>query len=60
MDFETIEFRQDANGIATLALNRPDRLNSFNEQMHRDVREALSSLAQSGAPIGRASCRERV
>ncbi|ASK35361.1 2-(1,2-epoxy-1,2-dihydrophenyl)acetyl-CoA isomerase PaaG [Alloalcanivorax mobilis] len=51
MDFETIEFRQDANGIATLAFNRPDRLNSFNEQMHREVREALSSLQQNGARV---------
>lgn len=51
MDFQTIEFRQDDNGVATLAFNRPDRLNSFNEQMHREVRDALAALEDSGARV---------
>lgn len=51
MDFQTIEFRQDDNGVATLAFNRPDRLNSFNEQMHREVREALDALEKNGARV---------
>ncbi|MCU5782345.1 enoyl-CoA hydratase [Alcanivorax balearicus MACL04] len=41
MEFATIEFDLEG-GVATLALNRPERLNSFNEQMHQEVREALS------------------
>lgn len=51
MDFQTIEFRQDDNRVATLAFNRPDRLNSFNQQMHLEVREALSSLESGGARV---------
>ncbi|WP_133491832.1 2-(1,2-epoxy-1,2-dihydrophenyl)acetyl-CoA isomerase PaaG [Alcanivorax sp. 24] len=45
MEFATIEFRLE-DSVATLALNRPERLNSFNEQMHREVREALSMVEQ--------------
>jgi len=32
-----------AAGVATIALNRPDKLNSFNEQMHVELREALAA-----------------
>jgi 2-(1,2-epoxy-1,2-dihydrophenyl)acetyl-CoA isomerase len=31
-----------ANGIARLTLNRPDRLNSFNDAMHAELRDALA------------------
>ena len=30
-----------SEGVATLTLNRPDRLNSFTEAMHVDLRDAL-------------------
>ncbi len=43
MDFETILFSIN-NGVARLTLNRPDRLNSFNVQMHDEVREALNLI----------------
>lgn len=43
MSYETILFSVD-RGIARLTLNRPDKLNSFNTQMHADVRHALGSL----------------
>jgi len=33
-------------GVATLTLNRPERLNSFNAAMHHDLRDALSHAAQ--------------
>jgi 2-(1,2-epoxy-1,2-dihydrophenyl)acetyl-CoA isomerase len=32
------------DGIATLVLSRPDKLNSFTVQMHRDLAEALSAI----------------
>jgi len=62
MNFETITFTVDA-GIARLTLNRPDKLNSFNSEMHAELRVALDSiqndtsvrvLVLSGA--GRAFC----
>jgi 2-(1,2-epoxy-1,2-dihydrophenyl)acetyl-CoA isomerase len=34
-------------GIARLTLNRPDRLNSFNDAMHAEVRNALSRIKDS-------------
>jgi len=43
MTYETIQFTID-QGIAVLTLNRPDRLNSFTQAMHREVRDALDRL----------------
>lgn len=43
MTHETIQF-EIADGYATLTLNRPDRLNSFNVEMHGEVREALARV----------------
>jgi 2-(1,2-epoxy-1,2-dihydrophenyl)acetyl-CoA isomerase len=50
MSYETILFEVDG-GIARLTFNRPDKLNSFNTQMHAEVRQALSSIAGSGARV---------
>ena len=33
-----------ANGVHRITLNRPDRLNSFNDAMHAELREALSAV----------------
>lgn len=46
MSYQTILF-EIAEGVARLTLNRPDRLNSFNVQMHREVREALTQISAS-------------
>ena len=43
MNFETIEFAIE-DGVARLTLNRPDKLNSFNAQMHEEVREAMKTV----------------
>jgi 2-(1,2-epoxy-1,2-dihydrophenyl)acetyl-CoA isomerase len=43
MSYESIEFTIQ-NRIAILTLNRPDRLNSFTQAMHREVRDALDRL----------------
>ena len=40
MNYETILF-EIADGIAKLTLNRPDKLNSFTQQMHEEVRDAM-------------------
>src|SRR5690349_8025194 len=41
MSYQCILFDQ-SDGIARLTLNRPDRLNSFNVDMHTEVRDALT------------------
>jgi 2-(1,2-epoxy-1,2-dihydrophenyl)acetyl-CoA isomerase len=33
------------DGIARITLNRPDRLNSFNDAMHAELRDALPRIA---------------
>lgn len=43
MTYENILFALD-DGIARLTLNRPDRLNSFNDAMHTEVRDALEHV----------------
>src|ERR1700743_3972357 len=50
MSYETIVFEVDS-GVARLTLNRPDKLNSFNVQMHGEVRQALASIPGSGARV---------
>lgn len=41
---ETIVFEKRA-GVATIALNRPDRLNAFNGVMHEELHAALDDVA---------------
>lgn len=43
MSYETLEF-SIADGVARIALNRPDSLNSFNTQMHAEMRDALKAV----------------
>ena len=43
MAFETI-ILDVADGAARLTLNRPDRLNSFNVDMHREIQSALDEI----------------
>lgn len=43
-DFESIKV-DVTDGVATLTLNRPERLNSFTEAMHGEVRAALDAIS---------------
>ncbi len=52
MNYESILY-QNADGIARITLNRPDRLNSFTSSMHAEVRDALAQVA---ADKSRACC----
>lgn len=45
--YSTIEFSIRDN-VAYLTLNRPDKLNSFTEEMHREIRDALLQVQTSG------------
>lgn len=62
MDFETIILKKEEH-IATITLNRPERMNAVNPQMERDLVAALEDVAQDGdvrvvviAGSGRAFC----
>ena len=46
MSYQHILYAVDG-GVARLTLNRPDRLNSFNDAMHAEVRDALSRVKAS-------------
>ncbi len=48
MTFDTLVFSID-DGVALLSLNRPQQLNSFNAQMHGEVREALKRVRQDAS-----------
>lgn len=48
MIFESIRLEVD-NGVATLTLNRPERLNSFTVAMHGEMRAALDAIAADRA-----------
>jgi 2-(1,2-epoxy-1,2-dihydrophenyl)acetyl-CoA isomerase len=48
MAYETIIFAL-SDSIATLTLNRPDRLNSFTVQMHEEVADAMDRVTNEGA-----------
>ena len=39
------------DGVATITLNRPDRLNSFNPVMHLALRDALASAAKEARAV---------
>ncbi len=43
MSFTTIRV-ETADSVATITLDRPDKLNSFNETMHAELRDALTTI----------------
>jgi 2-(1,2-epoxy-1,2-dihydrophenyl)acetyl-CoA isomerase len=44
MSYETVLFSIEG-GVARVTLNRPDKLNSFNVQMHEELQDALKKVA---------------
>jgi len=45
--YQTIVLKK-SNGVAKLTLNRPDKLNSFNVQMHEELQTALDNIVTDG------------
>jgi 2-(1,2-epoxy-1,2-dihydrophenyl)acetyl-CoA isomerase len=43
----TVETTRDG-AVLTITLNRPDRLNAFTQEMHRDIQAALAEAAEPG------------
>ena len=50
MTYQHILF-DNAEGVARLTFNRPERLNSFNTEMHAEVRAALAAVKASAARV---------
>lgn len=48
MDFKHLIYTVDS-GVATISLNRPETLNSFNETMHREMQAALKAVAEDAS-----------
>jgi 2-(1,2-epoxy-1,2-dihydrophenyl)acetyl-CoA isomerase len=48
MEFKTIKLSVDG-AVATLALNRPERLNALNVAVHAEIREALTQVESNAA-----------
>lgn len=48
MAFNTIEYKVDS-GVAVVVLNRPERMNSFNTEMHSELRQALDQVSSNSA-----------
>jgi 2-(1,2-epoxy-1,2-dihydrophenyl)acetyl-CoA isomerase len=46
MSYENILLSSEG-GVARITLNRPDKLNSFNVQMHEELRDAISKVRDS-------------
>ena len=59
MAYETI-IAEQADGVARITLNRPDRLNSFTRDMHAELRDALANLGDARVVVltgaGRGFC----
>lgn len=50
MTFETIIY-QTQDGVGRITLNRPERMNSFTQRMHEELREVLGRVIADGARV---------
>ena len=50
MPFETITYETD-HAVARITVNRPERMNSFTQQMHSELRSVLASVVADGARV---------
>lgn len=50
MTFETITY-QTQDGVGRITLNRPDRMNSFTQLMHEELRTVLPQVIADGARV---------
>jgi len=45
----TLVLRDDAEGVTTLTLNRPEKLNALNPALFLELREHLEAIAGDGS-----------
>jgi 2-(1,2-epoxy-1,2-dihydrophenyl)acetyl-CoA isomerase len=50
MNYQTI-LHTVADGIARITLNRPERMNSFTQVMHEELRAAIAAVANDGSRV---------
>lgn len=50
MNFQTIRYESSA-GVARVTLNRPERMNSFTQVMHEELRSAIKIVASDGSRV---------
>ena len=48
MSYDTILYSV-SGGVATLTLNRPDKLNSFNRTMHEEIQQVFKAIASDSS-----------
>lgn len=49
MSYETILYTVDESGVCTITLNRPDKLNAFDDAQHKEFIDALSRAEKDAA-----------
>jgi len=50
MEYSAIKFAR-SGAVATITLNRPEKLNCFTQRMIQEIRHALDAVAASGSGI---------
>lgn len=49
MSYETLEIEWPETGLATITLNRPERMNAWNQQLMLDLRDVIDGLTEVGS-----------
>lgn len=50
MNYQTLLYETNA-GVARITLNRPERMNSFTQVMHEELRAAITTVASDGSRV---------
>ena len=50
MDYQTI-LHESSSGVARITLNRPERMNSFTQAMHEELRDAIATVSSDGSRV---------
>lgn len=50
MNYQTIQY-ETSLGVARITLNRPERMNSFTQVMHEELRAAIATVAGDGSRV---------